>query len=87
MEDYLSYPIITGTDVTYSQSVDFPSVTICNLNRINCHNAFQVVFAIALLKYFHSQAAYEFGNKLATSTELSNDERTELVEIMDIINK
>ena len=75
MEDYLSYPIITGTDVTYSQSVDFPSVTICNLNRINCHNAFQVVFATCV--NLPSQAAYE----------LSNDERTELVEIMDIINK
>ena len=30
------------TDVNYQAKIDFPAVTICNLNRINCHNAFQV---------------------------------------------
>ena len=43
MVDFLEYPIVTSTNVSYKAKVDFPAVTICNLNRINCHNAFQVV--------------------------------------------
>ena len=26
--------------------VDFPGVTVCNLNRVNCHNAFMGAFTI-----------------------------------------
>ena len=26
--------------------VDFPGVTVCNLNRVNCHNAFMAAFNI-----------------------------------------
>ena len=44
--DYLKYPVITNTDITYRSQVDFPAVTICNLNRVNCHNAFQAMFDI-----------------------------------------
>ena len=46
--EFLRYPIITSTDVSHRPSVDFPAVTICNLNRINCHNAFHVI----LTSYF-----------------------------------
>ena len=46
--EFLRYPIITSTDVSHRPSVDFPAVTICNLNRINCHNAFQVRVAVTL---------------------------------------
>ena len=40
--EYWKYPIITSTNVYHKAAVDFPGVTVCNLNRINCHNAFQV---------------------------------------------
>ena len=31
--DYLSYPVVTATDLTNRASVQFPAVTVCNLNR------------------------------------------------------
>ena len=40
--DFWEWPIVTSTDVSFKAKVDFPAVTICNLNRINCHNAFEV---------------------------------------------
>ena len=40
--EFWEWPIVTSTDVSYKAKVDFPAVTICNLNRMNCHNAFQV---------------------------------------------
>jgi hypothetical protein len=44
--DYYAYPIITNTDLTYKAEVDFPAVTICNLNRVNCHNAFHAMYEV-----------------------------------------
>ena len=44
--EYYSYPVITNTDLTHRSEVDFPAVTICNLNRVNCHNAFQTMYDI-----------------------------------------
>ena len=44
--EYFQYPVITNTDLTYKPEVDFPAVTICNLNRVNCHNAFLAMYTI-----------------------------------------
>ena len=44
--EYFEYPVITSTDITYEPEVDFPAVTICNLNRVNCHNAFMAMYTI-----------------------------------------
>ena len=44
--EYYEYPVITNTDLTYKPEVDFPAVTICNLNRVNCHNAFLAMYTI-----------------------------------------
>ena len=38
--DIMGYPYVTTTDITFQSKVDFPGVTVCNLNRVNCHNAF-----------------------------------------------
>ena len=40
--DYFEYPVITHTDISYKSKVDFPAVTVCNLNRVNCGNAFKL---------------------------------------------
>ena len=36
--DYYSHPFDTGTELNHESSVDFPAITLCNLNRINCVN-------------------------------------------------
>ena len=46
--DFFDYPVLTNTDLTYKSEVDFPAVTICNLNRVNCHNAFQAMYDIKI---------------------------------------
>ena len=37
-EDYLSYNVVTDVKVIQNSSIDFPSVTICNTNRVHCGN-------------------------------------------------
>ena len=32
--------------MTVIAQVDFPAVTICNINRVNCHNAFVAFYNI-----------------------------------------
>ena len=46
--EYFTFPVITTTDLSQGPEVDFPAVTICNLNRVNCHNAFLAMYAIKL---------------------------------------
>jgi hypothetical protein len=36
--EYLAYPVITSTTVDQVVALPFPSVTVCNLNRIHCTN-------------------------------------------------
>ena len=31
--DYLAYPVLTSNDLSHQNSIGFPAVTICNLNR------------------------------------------------------
>ena len=31
--DYNQHPVITNIDLSHKQSVPFPAVTVCNLNR------------------------------------------------------
>lgn len=38
VRDYLSYPVMTKVSVREEVNLDFPAVTICNLNRVNCEN-------------------------------------------------
>ena len=52
--EYLEYPVITTTDISHQNQVDFPAVTICNLNRVNCHNAFKVMYDIGQALNFTS---------------------------------
>ena len=46
--EYFTFPVITTTDLSHRPEVDFPAVTICNLNRVNCHNAFLAMYTIKL---------------------------------------
>ena len=39
VSDYYTYPIVTTTDMVDQTSISLPSVTVCSLNRVNCHNA------------------------------------------------
>ena len=39
VSDYYRYPIITTTDMVDQTSILLPSITVCSLNRVNCHNA------------------------------------------------
>ena len=43
VNDYLSYPVMTKVSVREEDNVDFPAVTICNLNRVNCENLHAVI--------------------------------------------
>ena len=31
--DYIKYPVVTSIDLSHKPQVDFPAVTICNMNR------------------------------------------------------
>ena len=42
-EDFFNYPVVTNVQVTQNSSIDFPSVTICNANRVHCGNLLQYV--------------------------------------------
>ena len=41
--EYYSYPILTTTDMLDQANVLLPAVTVCSLNRVNCHNAVATV--------------------------------------------
>ena len=66
--EFFEYPVITNTDLTYKSEVDFPAVTICNLNRVNCHNAFQ--------------AMYDIRSTIASNSSLGREELEELEETL-----
>jgi hypothetical protein len=36
--EYLAYPVITSMTMDQVEALPFPSVTVCNLNRIHCTN-------------------------------------------------
>ena len=38
VQDYLSYPVDVSTTLEHEDTVDFPSVTICNRNIVSCQN-------------------------------------------------
>ena len=42
-EDFLSYPVVTDVKVIQNSSIEFPSVTICNTNRVHCGNLLKYV--------------------------------------------
>ena len=37
-DEFLSYPVVTDVKVAQNSSIEFPSVTICNANRVHCGN-------------------------------------------------
>ncbi len=41
--DYFSFPVSSNSNLTHVGSVEFPAVTICNANRVNCENLFQMM--------------------------------------------
>ena len=88
-----SYPINVSI-VSFKAKVDFPAVTICNLNRINCHNAFQVFQQqkanISLCDHqfctSNGQATYKLIDKLADNEgSLSSDQYNELNSTLGIM--
>lgn len=38
VQDYYTYPFVTNTEMAHSNSLEFPAVTVCNHNRVNCVN-------------------------------------------------
>ena len=69
--EFFEYPVITNTDLTYNTEVDFPAVTICNLNRVNCHNAFQAMYSIKqTLRNNLSLSVEEMAELRTTSSQL-----------------
>ena len=73
VNDYLKYPVVTSTDISHQTRITFPAVTICNLNRVSCHNTFQTMLHI--------------NNQLLNpDTTLSPEERQELNQTLDLIN-
>ena len=42
-EDYLKYNVVTDVKVVQNSSIVFPSVTICNANRVHCGNLLKYV--------------------------------------------
>ena len=46
VSDYYRYPIITTTDMVDQTSILLPSITVCSLNRVNCHNAVKTLLTM-----------------------------------------
>ena len=82
---------MTSTDVSFKAKVDFPAVTICNLNRINCHNAFEVVLENIIYQYLYNsneQATFKLIDTLADKEgRLSTDQYDELNSTLGIMQE
>ena len=39
-EDYASSPIVTSVTVKNQHKLEFPAVTLCNLNKLHCGNLY-----------------------------------------------
>ena len=37
-KDFFKYPVVTEVKINQNSSIAFPSVTICNTNRVHCGN-------------------------------------------------
>ena len=42
-EDFFNYPVVTEVKINHNSSIDFPSVTICNANRVHCGNLLEYI--------------------------------------------
>jgi hypothetical protein len=38
--DFYAYSVTTSSDLTHEKKIEFPAVTVCNMNRLNCLNLF-----------------------------------------------
>ena len=61
--EYLAYPVITSMTMDQVVAIQFPSVTVCNLNRIHCAN---------LRKLVAEHWGSELGVRLLKLHDLSN---------------
>ena len=53
-KDFLNFPVITGVTLEQNSSIEFPSVTICNENRVHCgnlHNYIKICNDVSYLKF------------------------------------
>ena len=44
--DYYRYPVITTTDMVDQTNILLPAITVCSLNRVNCHNAVKTLLTM-----------------------------------------
>ena len=42
-EDFFLYPVVTNIQSIQNSTIEFPSVTICNTNRVHCENLLEYV--------------------------------------------
>ena len=64
--DFYSYPFTTSTDVVHNSSLNFPAISICNLNRIHCGN---LVLEIVRLREEITNGKAENATATQTSVE------------------
>ncbi len=48
VQEFQGYPVVTSSKLTTRSSVPFPAITLCNLNRVNCHDAIIYAFNLNL---------------------------------------
>ena len=52
-EDYFQYDVVTGVHFMRNSSIKFPSVTICNANRVHCGNLHQYIENCEIVSFFY----------------------------------
>ena len=48
VQEFQGYPVVTSSKLITRSSVPFPAITLCNLNRVNCHDAIIHAFNLNL---------------------------------------
>ena len=43
IEDFQSWPSVTSIILQHNDKVEFPAVTICNLNRVHCSHLYNMI--------------------------------------------
>ena len=58
--DFLEFDVTTSVTVSGNSSLNFPTVTLCNSNRVNCLKLFQKIEICKEVKFIYSEKNTKF---------------------------
>ena len=89
IKDYWRYPVITSINLSHKPQVDFPAVTVCNLNMYDFGSSFitlNYIYHILRVHCLNTMDVFLSLHEKKTSLDNSTEEYASTLETLQIID-